>query len=269
LRVPRTALIVAVLLIARPAAAKDSPQDRLESLASAIQKGDARQSIDLFDPQAAGFAEIKRNLEALSALPDTNCTIAITRTTPNGESVQFETDWSLQIYTRQNGPLLDRKERVTVTLKRSGQIAVFVSRKDSKLYVRQNFSPLFDMPVTIAPDERPLGTHIFTAQLDKDDANVLHWSSVSLPAPARHAERRGRDESRSQRRNAASAGPIEPQQLPMSDSPAEALDRLSLPADVMARIYESLSTGGSIIVSDQGIAAGETGEGTDFIVSLR
>lgn len=162
-----------------------------------------------------------------------------------------------------------RKLDAAFPLKRTGQIAVFISRKDSKLYVRQNFSPLFDMPVTIAPDERPLGTHIFTAQVDKDDANVLHWSSVSLPAPARHAERRGRDESRSQRRNAASAGPIEPQQLPMSDSPAEALDRLSLPADVMARIYESLSTGGSIIVSDQGIAAGETGEGTDFIVSLR
>ena len=127
MRVPRTALIVAVLLIARPAAAKDSPQDRLESLASAIQKGDARQSIDLFDPQAAGFAEIKRNLEALSALPDTNCTIAITRTTPNGESVQFETDWSLQIYTRQNGPLLDRKDHVTLTLRRSGEAWIIVS----------------------------------------------------------------------------------------------------------------------------------------------
>ena len=37
----------------------------------------------------------------------------------------------------------------------------------------------------------------------------------------------------------------------------------------MAKIYEAVSTGGSIIVSDQGIAGGETGEGTDFIVSLR
>jgi hypothetical protein len=37
----------------------------------------------------------------------------------------------------------------------------------------------------------------------------------------------------------------------------------------MAKIAEALSTGGSIIVSDQGIAGGETGEGTDFIVTLR
>jgi hypothetical protein len=57
--------------------------------------------------------------------------------------------------------------------------------------------------------------------------------------------------------------------LPAPDSPAEALDRLNLPADALARITEALSTGGSLIVSDQGIAGGETGEGTDFIVSLR
>jgi hypothetical protein len=57
--------------------------------------------------------------------------------------------------------------------------------------------------------------------------------------------------------------------MPAADSPAEALDRLTIPAEAMARIAEALSTGGSIIVSDQGIAAGETGEGTDFIVSLR
>jgi hypothetical protein len=37
----------------------------------------------------------------------------------------------------------------------------------------------------------------------------------------------------------------------------------------MARISDALSTGGSIIVSDQGISSGETGAGTDFIVSLR
>jgi len=152
--------------------------------------------------------------------------------------------------------------------KRSGQIAVFISRKDSKLYVRQNFAPLFDVPVTIAPSDRPLGTHVFTAQVDKDDANVLHWSVVSLPVPARHAERRDEDERALHRRKMAGAT-VEPKPLPVPDSPAEALDRLSIPPDAMARITEALSTGGSIIVSDQGIGAGETGEGTDFIVSLR
>jgi lipoprotein-anchoring transpeptidase ErfK/SrfK len=156
----------------------------------------------------------------------------------------------------------------TTALKRSGQIAVFVSRKDSKLYVRQNFSPLFDLPVTIAPSDRPLGTHIFTARVDSGDANILHWSVVSLPVPAKAGDRRSEEERSPRARKIASAGPIEAKPPPMPDSPAEALDRLNLPADVMARIYETVSTGGSIIVSDQGIAAGETGEGTDFIVSL-
>jgi lipoprotein-anchoring transpeptidase ErfK/SrfK len=153
--------------------------------------------------------------------------------------------------------------------KRAGQIAVLVSRKDAKLYVRQNLAPLFDVPVTIAPSDRPLGTHVFTAKVDKNDANVLHWSVVSLPAPIRYADRRDEDERNSRRRRIAGAGPMELKRLPVQDSPAEALDRLTLPADAMARIAEALSTGGSIIVSDQGVTAGETGEGTDFIVSLR
>jgi lipoprotein-anchoring transpeptidase ErfK/SrfK len=154
--------------------------------------------------------------------------------------------------------------------KRSGQIAVFVSRKDSKLYVRQNFLPLFDTPVTIAPSDRPLGTHVFTAQVDKGDPNVLHWSVVTLPASKaadRAAERRDEDERSTRRRKIA--GAVEVKASPAPDSPAEALDRLNLPPDALARITEALSTGGSLIVSDQGIAGGETGEGTDFIVSLR
>jgi lipoprotein-anchoring transpeptidase ErfK/SrfK len=154
--------------------------------------------------------------------------------------------------------------------KRSGQIAVFVSRKDSKLYVRQNFLPLFEVPVTIAPSDRPLGTHVFTAQVDKEDSNVLHWSVVTLPASRaadRAAERRDEDDRSSRRRKIAGAVEVKP--LPTPDSPAEALDRLNLPADALVRITEALSTGGSLTVSDQGIAGGETGEGTDFIVSLR
>jgi hypothetical protein len=151
--------------------------------------------------------------------------------------------------------------------KRSGQIAVFVSKKDGKLYVRQNFAPLFEVPVTIAASDRPLGTHVFTAQTDKDDANLLHWSAVSMPAVARYAAWQDDDERASRRRKAS--GAIEVKPVPLSNGAAEALDRLTIPADAMARINEALTTGGSIIVSDQGINGGETGEGTDFIIPLR
>ena len=53
-------------------------------------------------------------------------------------------------------------------------------------------------------------------------------------------------------------------------TPSTQADRISIAPEAMARIAEVLNTGGSIVVSDLGIAqGGETGEGTDFIVPLR
>ncbi|WP_456629927.1 L,D-transpeptidase [Bradyrhizobium sp. URHC0002] len=152
--------------------------------------------------------------------------------------------------------------------RRPGQIAVFVSRKDSKLYVRENFKPQFDVPITIAPSDRPLGTHVFTAEADKKDPNLLRWSVVSLPVTARNATRTDEDDRAARRRKIAGGAEAKP--LPASNSPAEALDRITIAPEAMARIAEVLSTGSSIIVSDHGInQGGETGEGTDFIVPLR
>jgi hypothetical protein len=152
--------------------------------------------------------------------------------------------------------------------KRSGPIAVFISRKDAKLYVRQEFKPLFDSPVTIAPSDRQLGTHVFTAEADKSDPNLLRWSVVTLPA-SRNAARNDDDDRPARRRKMAGTAPVEMRPVLVPDSPAEALDRIAIPPDAMARIAEAMTTGGSIVVSDQGINQGETGEGTDFIVSLR
>jgi len=154
------------------------------------------------------------------------------------------------------------------TPRRPGQIAVFVSRKDSKLYVRENFKPQFDVPITIAPSDRPLGTHVFTAEVDKKDPNLLRWSVFSLPVTARNAARVDEDDRAARRRKAAGGAETKP--LPASNSPAEALDRITIAPEAMARIAEVLNTGSSIVVSDHGISqGGETGEGTDFIVPLR
>ena len=150
---------------------------------------------------------------------------------------------------------------------RTGPISVFVSRRDAKLYVRQNFAPLFEVPIGIAASDRPLGTHVFTAETDKDDPALLRWSVISLPTAEPSTARHDEEERISQRRKTMAAAGTVP--MPLPDNPTEALDRLSIPADAMARIAEGLSTGSSIIVSDQGISAGETGDGTDFIVSLR
>ena len=150
--------------------------------------------------------------------------------------------------------------------KRTGQIAVFISRKDSKIYVRQNFAPLFEAAVQIAPSDRPLGTHVFTAEADKSDSNALRWTVMSLPMTTRSAARVGED-NRAMHRHRMSTDVIEAKPVP--DSPAEALDRITVPVEATARITEALTSGASIIVSDLGVNQGETGEGTDFIVPLR
>lgn len=163
-------------------------------------------------------------------------------------------------------------EKAKSELKREGQVAVFISGKDGKLYVRQNFKPVFDMPVTIAPSDKLLGTHVFTAEVDKNDANALRWSVVSIPVTARNAQRIDADERSTRRRKVAGSVPpaVKPAApMPNANGPAEALDRITVPPDVMAKIGEALATGGSIVVSDQSIKQGETGEGTDFIVRLR
>ncbi|MET0676180.1 MAG: L,D-transpeptidase family protein [Bradyrhizobium sp.] len=152
-------------------------------------------------------------------------------------------------------------------VRRPGQIAVFVSRKDSMLYVRENFKAQYEVPVTIAPGDRPLGTHVFTAATDKSDSNLLRWSALSMPVLARPAVRIDEDPAK---RRKAGATPAEARPAPLPNSAAEALDRITVPPEAMARIAEVLSTGGSIIVSDLGInQGGETGEGTEFIIPLR
>lgn len=152
-------------------------------------------------------------------------------------------------------------------LKHNIPIAIFISRKDGKLYVRQNLAAVFKTEVTIAPGDRPLGTHVFTAAADKTEAAVMRWSVVSLPPATQNSTRIEDGERAARRAKQANDAPAESKPTP--DSPAEALDRVTIPADVMAWLGEAWSSGSSLIVSDQGINQGETGEGTEFILSLR
>lgn len=142
-------------------------------------------------------------------------------------------------------------------------VAVFISRKDKKLYVRQGYEPLFDVPVEIADIDRPLGTHVFTARGDKDDSATLHWSVVSLPQlPRRAAETRVM-------RQGKKAAPVAQSAVIPPLNPSEALDRITIPADAMDKIAAIIAPGGSLLISDHGLLGWETGRGTDFIVPLR
>jgi hypothetical protein len=149
-------------------------------------------------------------------------------------------------------------------------IAIFISRKEKKIYVRQHFAPLFDAPITIEHPEQALGTHVFTAMGYLDgDSTTFRWNEVSLPADPSRAARISDDEPRSGR-HARDKRREEPAKVVADPpaAPADALARIEIPQDVVDRISEMMVPGSSLIVSDQGLGE-ETGEGTDFIVVTR
>ena len=163
-------------------------------------------------------------------------------------------------------PLPGTAEFVGPVKPRTGQIAAYVSAKEKKLFVRQNFEPLFDVPVTIAPGDRPLGTHVFTARTEKGDDTKLQWSVVSLPAPPPRAPKRADLDPRRKGKKVVAA--VATPERPAPSTAAEALERVTIPDDAMKRIAMAMAPGASLTISDHGLGD-ETGKGTDFIVPLR
>ena len=128
---------------------------------------------------------------------------------------------------------------------RQGPVQVFVSRKQGKVFVRQDFKPIFEAPVTIAEPDRPLGTHVFTAMQTQEDGAAMQWTAITIPsgyARARHTA-------------VMTAAP----------TAAAALDRIEMPQAAIDRIAGLLAVGSALIVSDNALSD-ETGLETDFIV---
>ena len=168
-------------------------------------------------------------------------------------------------------PSAQLADTVKAAVAKATPITIFVSRKQSKLYVRQDFEPLFDVPITIAQPDKPLGTHVFTAlEFTGADRTVLRWNVVSLPGEApkrvRYVESHNRYGKHARRRlEEADEGAADP---PPPQTPAEILARIDIPADTIQALSALIVPGSSLVVSDKGLG-GETGEGTDFIVVTR
>jgi hypothetical protein len=123
-------------------------------------------------------------------------------------------------------------------------VSVLISRKTQRLYVRQGFEPVLDVPVTIQDPDRPIGTHIFTAMEQTGSEGRLRWSVVSLEGSHSH----GRDAE------------------PAPASASSALERIVIPPDALDRIA-GIAPRSSLIVTDEAPSS-ETGKGTDFVVLL-
>ena len=122
-------------------------------------------------------------------------------------------------------------------------VSIYISRATQKLYVRRNthkrwpdggevFDASIEVPVTIRDPDRPIGTHVFTA-MARDGAG-LRWTAVTI------------DEG---------------------DDAKDALDRITIPQDVLASLAPTAAPRSSIIVSDEPLSK-ETNYRTEFVAVL-
>jgi L,D-transpeptidase catalytic domain len=122
-------------------------------------------------------------------------------------------------------------------------VSVYISRATQKLYVRRNthkewpdggevFDATIEVPVTIRNPEKPIGTHVFTA-VARNDAG-LRWTAVTIDN---------------------------------GDDAKDALDRITIPQEVLDRIAPTALPRSSIIVSDEPLSR-ETNYRTEFVAVL-
>ena len=145
--------------------------------------------------------------------------------------------------------------------KKAVPISVFVNRKLSRLFVRQRFEPLFDVPINIENPDEPLGTHVFTVLgLQNEGEASFRWNVVSMPETLSGT-------STSSNKNKSPVQDGTARSDPSPDDANAALDRIEIPPDVAGRISQILTPGSSLIISDHGLSR-ETGQDTDFIVVM-
>jgi len=122
-------------------------------------------------------------------------------------------------------------------------VSVYISRATQTLYVRRNthkpsadggevFDATIEVPVTIRYPDRPIGTHVFTA-MARNDAG-LRWTTVAIDN---------------------------------GDDARDALDRITIPQDVLDRIAPTALPRSSIVVSDEPLSR-ETNYRTEFVAVL-
>jgi hypothetical protein len=122
-------------------------------------------------------------------------------------------------------------------------VSIFISRATQKLYVRRNtqkrapeagmmFDTTLEVPVTIRDPNKPIGTHVVTA-MARSGAG-LRWSAVTIDG---------------------------------GDDAKAALDRITIPQDVLDRIAPTAMPRSSITISDEPLHK-ETNYRTEFVVAL-
>lgn len=149
---------------------------------------------------------------------------------------------------------------------RINTIAVFISKKEGRLFVRRNFSPLFDAPVRFENRQRPIGTHVYTAMDFKNGGPEMRWSAISMRSEDSSDELHDQYSIKERwvdGRMIRTAWFSRERWTPLT--PGEVLDRIYIPREAIDRISELLIPGSSLIISDEGLNK-ETRKHTEFVV---
>jgi L,D-transpeptidase catalytic domain len=222
------------------------------------------------DPPKADTAQAPTVVvPAATGLPDEDDKPAAAAEAQSGDAATTATDVATTAADDVPMPLAKPAALERIEAAKHAPIAIFISRKTQKIYVRQNFEPLFDAPISIGEPEQPLGTFVFTALNYLDDGSTLRWNVVAIPTgqprEARTSERVRYVEQHGRWRRQYEPAAKRDLELSPPETPEQALARIAIPRDVIDQISELIVPGSSLVVSDQGLGP-ETGEGTDFIV---
>ncbi len=121
------------------------------------------------------------------------------------------------------------------------------------IYVRQDFRPVFDAPITIKDSHLELGAHLLSLTSLNKETGTANWVSMSLRDRMSKAQRR-------------KFGVTETDAAAQKDI-NEVLSRFEISQDVRDRIESLLTKGTSISISDKGFSNLTSRDGgTDFIV---
>ncbi len=140
-------------------------------------------------------------------------------------------------------------QTVTALFKTLGK----VPPANGRLYVRQGFEPLFDVPIHIKSGQMPFGTHLFTMFGTDLAQGKTGWQVLTLENSLGKYTRavHGIDPDASEKTTAESI-----------------LDRVEISPQTAEKISRLLTPGSSIATSDTGFGP-YTGWNTDFVVSTR
>ncbi|MCV0368866.1 L,D-transpeptidase family protein [Filomicrobium sp.] len=140
--------------------------------------------------------------------------------------------------------------------RRDKPISILLSRKASKMYVRQGYDDIFEAAIEFQHPDAPVGTHVFTALAYTEDGADLEWHAVT--ATTRSVSRKS---------SKTKGEVIQTANLP-KQTPGNAIERVNIPQEIRDQLAEHLKPGSSIIITDEGRSY-ETGKYTDLIVEFR